>query len=125
MLRLKTAGYQTATQQTLLAEHKFSHLEAACLEFYIALTSAKFAGNSVSVFSALQILEHQSTGVWASYYNGENIVWILKQRNQPPLLTKPSSTLEIKPHHQHTLCIFTIPKWIPKALLNSPRYDQD
>ena len=73
MVRLVAGGYQVVTQTYLFPNHGLSREEAACVEYYIALESRKFLGNSVSSYSAMLILERQSRGAWASYYNGGNI----------------------------------------------------
>ncbi len=73
MMRLVSGGYQVVTQQYLFPTHTMSREEAACVEYYIALESSKFVGNSVSSFAAVLILERQKVGRWATYYNGGNI----------------------------------------------------
>ena len=73
MLRLVSGGYQVVTQAYLFPNHGLSREEAACVEYYIALQSSKFIGNSVSSFTAILILERQKVGAWAAYYNGGNI----------------------------------------------------
>lgn len=41
-----------------------SREEKALVDFYIALSARRFMGNSVSSFSALQLLERQHLGRW-------------------------------------------------------------
>lgn len=43
------------------------------VNYYLALRSSQFVGNSVSVFSALTIMERWRRGAYAAYYNGGNI----------------------------------------------------
>jgi hypothetical protein len=46
-----------------------------CLQinYHLALRCEQFVGNSVSIFSALLIMERWRTGKFAMYYNGGNI----------------------------------------------------
>ncbi len=73
MSKLIKGGYQVVTQRYLFPKHSLSREEAACVEYYLALGAGRFLGNSVSLFSAMLILERQNKGAWASYYNGGNI----------------------------------------------------
>jgi hypothetical protein len=43
------------------------------VDYYLALRCQQFIGNSVSVFSALLIMERWHAGQYATYYNGGNI----------------------------------------------------
>jgi hypothetical protein len=43
------------------------------VDYYLALRCQQFIGNSVSVFSALLIMERWHAGRYATYYNGGNI----------------------------------------------------
>ena len=43
------------------------------VDYYLALGCQQFVGNSVSVFSALLIMERWHAGRFATYYNGGNI----------------------------------------------------
>ena len=61
------------TSAYLFPAMNLSREEAACVEFYIAMDSEKFLGNSVSSFSAMLILERQKQGGWSASYNGGNI----------------------------------------------------
>ena len=73
MLRLVSGGYQVVTSAYLFPAMNLSREEAACVEFYIAMESERFLGNSVSSFSAMLILERQKQGGWSASYNGGNI----------------------------------------------------
>jgi len=44
------------------------------VDYYLALRSSQFVGNSVSVFSALTIMERWRRGAYAAYYNCGNIL---------------------------------------------------
>ena len=43
------------------------------IDYYLALGAHQFMGNSVSIFSALLIMERWHAGRFATYYNGGNI----------------------------------------------------
>ena len=43
------------------------------IDYYLALGAHQFIGNSVSIFSALLIMERWHAGRFATYYNGGNI----------------------------------------------------
>ncbi|GLI69846.1 hypothetical protein VaNZ11_014563 [Volvox africanus] len=45
----------------------------AMLDYFLAMRAERFIGNSVSTFTALEILERRRRGQWAAYYNGGNI----------------------------------------------------
>ncbi len=45
----------------------------AQVDYYLGLGCQQFVGNSVSVFSALLIMERWHAGRFATYYNGGNI----------------------------------------------------
>lgn len=70
---LKKMGYDIRSK----LEPAFEILEdreiRALKDYYLALGSQKFIGNSVSTFSALVLLERQFAGKWSSYYNMGNI----------------------------------------------------
>lgn len=70
---LKKMGYDVRSK----LEPAFDILEdreiRALKDYYLALGSQKFIGNSVSTFSALVLLERQFLGKWSSYYNMGNI----------------------------------------------------
>ena len=71
--RLALAGYKVMTQRKLFGGRLFFREEAAHIDYYIAMESDRFVGNSVSSFSALVIMERRKLERWASYYNGGNI----------------------------------------------------
>lgn len=73
MFSLVSGGYQVVTSAYLFPSMDLSREEAACVEFYIAMESDKFLGNSVSSFAAMLILERQKQGAWSASYNGGNI----------------------------------------------------
>ena len=66
---ISEAGYTVIKRSDLLANIKLHREEAALVEYYLAITSRRFIGNSVSTFSALLILEREQRSLWASYYN--------------------------------------------------------
>ncbi|GAQ85030.1 hypothetical protein KFL_002180050 [Klebsormidium nitens] len=72
---LEKAGFKVYTQEDILPEMAvpLSREQSALVDFYIALASEKFMGNSVSSFSALLIYERTRAEKWASWYNGGNI----------------------------------------------------
>ena len=81
MMDLVSGGYTIFTSTYLYSDHEQSLLghgvlgreRMACVDYYLALKSDKFIGNSVSTFSALLLLERQRQEAWASYYNGGNV----------------------------------------------------
>ena len=80
MANLISGGYHVVTRSYLFPDHdrllmegEFSREQLACVDYYLALESSFFIGNSVSSFSAMLLLERQRQGTWASYYNGGNV----------------------------------------------------
>ena len=71
MERFALSNYTVVTSRALLpalaASSKREQL--ALIEYYVALHSHRFIGNSVSTFSALAMLERRHRGQWAAYYN--------------------------------------------------------
>jgi hypothetical protein len=63
------AGYDVKTKADVFESTPWHREEAALIDYYIGLQSNKFVGNSVSTFSALNILERQFNGAWSSSYN--------------------------------------------------------
>eukprot|EP01025_Chloroclados_australasicus_P054071 TRINITY_DN6405_c0_g1_i1.p1 TRINITY_DN6405_c0_g1~~TRINITY_DN6405_c0_g1_i1.p1 ORF type:complete len:769 (-),score=34.50 TRINITY_DN6405_c0_g1_i1:335-2494(-) len=72
---LKEAGYEIVTKTSILLDliQDLKREELGLMDYFLALNSYKFVGNSVSTFSALVILERRSQGLWSTYYNGGNI----------------------------------------------------
>lgn len=60
---------------TLLGHHSREHpcLPVMQVAYTLALAARQFAGNSVSVFSALLVLQRWQADAYATYYNGGNI----------------------------------------------------
>ena len=80
MTDLMAGGYHVVTRTNLFPKRSrpflmedFGREQLACVDYYIALESDKFIGNSVSSFSAMLLLERQRQEAWASYYNGGNV----------------------------------------------------
>lgn len=81
MMDLVSGGYKIVTarylysdeEQSLFGHRVLGREQMACVDYYLALKSEKFIGNSVSTFSAMLLLERQRQEAWASYYNGGNI----------------------------------------------------
>ena len=80
MTKLQSSGYHVVMRpylfsiyDRLVSQRKFTREQLACVDYYIALKSKQFIGNSVSSFSAMLLLERQRQGAWASHYNGGNI----------------------------------------------------
>ncbi|KAI8471194.1 MAG: hypothetical protein J3K34DRAFT_367999 [Monoraphidium minutum] len=80
---------------------------AALVEFEVALSAARFLGNSVRAFSALALLQRRADGRWAGHYNGGDIPLVMMM----PLFRTP--------------WVFTFNSWSPayepllKAAVNS------
>eukprot|EP01026_Neomeris_dumetosa_P062154 TRINITY_DN5873_c0_g2_i1.p1 TRINITY_DN5873_c0_g2~~TRINITY_DN5873_c0_g2_i1.p1 ORF type:complete len:655 (+),score=52.51 TRINITY_DN5873_c0_g2_i1:287-1966(+) len=74
---LKFHGYtNTLMKNAIIQDEDIISLPrevAALVDFFVAMKSDRFIGNSVSSFSALIQLERQFQGKWTSYYNGGNI----------------------------------------------------
>jgi hypothetical protein len=66
---IKAVGYRIVVHRDLFGDEEMPREVSALMEYYLALHSARFIGNSVSTFSALNILERQQANRWASYYN--------------------------------------------------------
>lgn len=73
VLEILKSKYHVIHRPHLWKEGILQREEFACIEYYLSLQSGKFIGNSVSTFTALQILERRFRGLWASYYNGGDI----------------------------------------------------
>ena len=52
---------------------RLCHSLSPQIDYYLALGAHQFIGNSVSIFSALLIIERWHAGRFATYYNGGNI----------------------------------------------------
>jgi len=72
---LRSVGFDVRTKiQPVDDENRLEDREIRALsDYYLALGSNKFIGNSVSTFSALVMLERQFERKWSSYYNMGNI----------------------------------------------------
>jgi hypothetical protein len=69
MQDIKAVGYRIALHSDLFGDEEMPREVSALMEYYLALHSNRFIGNSVSTFSALNLLERQQANRWASYYN--------------------------------------------------------
>jgi hypothetical protein len=69
MKDIKALGYRIILHKDLFGGEEMPREVSALIEYHLALHSNRFIGNSVSTFSALNILERQQANRWASYYN--------------------------------------------------------
>jgi hypothetical protein len=70
--KLQRYGFQLITSQDITYDARVDRESAALIDYFLALKSEHFIGNSVSTFSGLQLIERHHRGRWASYYNGGN-----------------------------------------------------
>lgn len=91
---LKRMGYDVRSKPEPIFDVFEDREIRALKEYYLAIGSQKFIGNSVSTFSALALLERQFVGKWSSYYNMGNIPlerflpfyefpWVFTYRGRP------------------------------------------
>lgn len=72
--RLAKAGYQSSTMQDFITDELMVKEHKAIIDFEVSLHALKMVGNSMSSFTSLSMLQRSNDGLWASYYNGGDVL---------------------------------------------------